>query len=87
MSSPTVVQRFEYDGWHVVIELEEKTPKGEFSGHADLRRKGEQSRRIDLVGNYESIASAMRPLAGMARDFIDEWDIERANLASPFIDR
>jgi len=85
--SPTAFHRFEYDGWFVVIELGGSTPEGVHSGHADLQWKGGHRCRIALSGKYQDGASAIAALSDKSRAFIDDWDIQRAEGASHFIDQ
>ncbi|WP_301812933.1 hypothetical protein [Variovorax ginsengisoli] len=87
MSSDAAVHRFEYDGWFVVVELDGSTSEGVSSGHADLQWKDGHRCRISLAGKYADRASAIVALAQRSRAFIDDWDIRRAERASPFIDQ
>jgi hypothetical protein len=87
MSSNAAVHRFEYDGWHVVIDLDGSTLEGVLSGHADLHWKGEPKCRIALAGRHKDAASAIESLAERSRAFVDDWDIKRHESASPFIDQ
>lgn len=86
MSSSTAVHRFEYDGWHVVIDLDGSTLDGVVSGHADLHWKGDHKCRIALAGKHKDAASAIASLSERSRAFVDEWDIKRTESASPFIE-
>ena len=81
------VHRFEYDGWFVVIELDGSTVDCVSAGHADLQWKGERKCRITLAGKYKDVPSAISSLSERARAFVDEWDIKRAEAASPFIEQ
>jgi hypothetical protein len=87
MSPDAAIHRFEYDGWYVVIELDGSTLDGVSSGHADLQWKGERKCRITLAGKHKDAASAIASLADRARAFVDDWDIKRAEDASPFIEQ
>ncbi|MDM0030280.1 hypothetical protein [Variovorax saccharolyticus] len=87
MPSDAALHRFEYDGWFVVIELDGSGLDGVSSGHADLHWKSGHRCRIALAGKYEDRASAIAALAQRSRAFIDDWDITRAQRASPFIDQ
>jgi hypothetical protein len=86
MSSDAAVHRFEYDGWYVEIELDGTTLEGVSSGHADLQRKGEHKCRIALAGKHKDSASAIASLSERSCAFIDDWDIDRGEGASPFIE-
>ncbi|MEJ8827150.1 hypothetical protein WKW80_35065 [Variovorax humicola] len=77
MSPDAAVHRFEYDGWHVVVELDGSNLDGVSSGHADLQRNGEPKCRITLAGKHKDVASAIASLSEKARAFVDEWDIQR----------
>jgi hypothetical protein len=87
MSPDAALHRFEYDGWLVVVELDGSSPEGVSSGHADLQWKDGHRCRIALAGRYDDRGSAIAALAHRARAFIDDWDIQRAERASPFIDQ
>lgn len=86
MSLDAAFHRFEYDGWHVVIEFDGAALDGISSGHADLHRRGEPKRRIILAGKHKNTGSALASLSERARAFVDEWDIQRGEGASPFIE-
>ncbi len=57
--------------------------RGVSSGHADLQWKDGHRCRIALAGKYADRASAIAALAQRSRAFIDDWDIRRAERASP----
>jgi hypothetical protein len=84
MALDAAFHRFEYDGWHVVIEFDGVALDGVSSGHADLQRSGEPKRRITLAGKYRNAGSALASLSEKARAFVDEWDIKREEGESPF---
>lgn len=87
MSPNAALHRFEYDGWLVVIELDGSTSESICSGHADLQWRDGHRCRIALAGKYSDHASAVAALLARSRAFIDDWDIRRAESASPFIDQ
>ena len=86
MSLGAAFHRFEYDGWHVMIEFDGVTLDGVSSGHAELQRRGEPKRRITLAGKYRNAGSALASLSERARALVDEWDIKRGEGGSPFFE-
>jgi hypothetical protein len=86
MSGNAAVHRFEYDGWHVVIELDGSTFEGALYGHADLRHEGEHKCRIALAGKHNDAASAIGSLADKSRAFIDDWHLKRVNGDAQFVE-
>jgi len=62
---------FEYRGWEIHIEVIGKAEG--FSGHADLRLKGEQRCLLVLATSRENRAASSATLGAKARDYIDDW--------------
>ena len=79
MAPSSVMHRFEYEGWNVVVELDDAAFDGSASGHADLYWKHGHKCRIALTGQFKDDASAIASLLEKARAFVDDWYTERGH--------
>ncbi|MDM0017644.1 hypothetical protein [Variovorax saccharolyticus] len=70
----SLVERFHYQGWRVLVYVWWDRPEQRFSGRAELYRQGVFRCRIALGKEFDSAEDGVASLRSRARAFITDWE-------------
>ncbi|VTU46069.1 hypothetical protein SRS16P2_00468 (plasmid) [Variovorax sp. SRS16] len=74
METDGEVDRFDYEGWQVLIRLTKRGEDGFCAGCADLHLKSEHRCRIALASKFSNDDEAIESLRLRSLAFIVQWD-------------
>lgn len=80
----SIVERFHYQGWRVLVYVWWDLSDRRFAGRAELYRQGAFRCRIALGKNFENVEEAVDSLRSRARAFITDWERRVHNSDSEF---